>query len=350
MAYVRKTGMRSKRTYRRRPRAKTSKKGLTKTEKTQVKQIAKKVTNSLAESKYFATSGGLVSMLPSPVWKTAAIGGFVSEITTLAFTTGFNREKNLNGSIPYFYGKSIVDGSLIPMTELNLNRIFTDSDPVPVRRQSAIEGNLIRPSYAECKWLLERPQSTTTGNPLTGLPYTVRMIRVRPKSIKGAFQKVDPNLDLFLDQYNESFGVGTNNLTSSVLFNKQAFYMSKVNNRLYHVIEDKMFNVLPSSCSSDLGLSAAEQSFVVTQPNNTGNKCWTTRHNIGKELYYNEPNVVSSSNDDRQYPQTGFENEFVLFHFIGQGSPPLASGVEGDIGTADNIRLSARPVSTFKDI
>lgn len=349
MVYVKKRGMRSKRTTTRRPSTKT-RKGLTKTEKTQVKQIAKKVTNSLAESKYFSTSGGIVSIIPSPIWKTQAVGGFVSEITTLAFTTGFNREKNNSGSIPYFYGKSIVDGDPIAMTELNLNRIFTDSDPVLVRRQSAIEGNSIRPSYAECKWLLERPQSTTTGNSLAGLPYTVRMVRVRPKSLKGAYQKVDPNLDLFLDQYNEAYGVGTNNLTTSVLFNKQSFYMGKLNNRLYNIIEDKMFNMLPSSCTADLGLSATEQSYVVTQPNNTGNKCFTTKHNIGKELYYNEPNIVSATNEDRQYPQTGFENEFILFHFIGQGSPPLPVDQEGDIGTADNIRLSARPVSTFKDI
>lgn len=349
MVYVKKARMRSKRSYRSKPASK-SRKGLTKTEKTQVKQIAKKVTNSLAESKYFSTSGGIVSLLPSPIWKTQAVGGFISEITTLAFTTGFNREKNNSGSIPYFYGKNIVNGDPIAMTELNLNRIFTTADPVLVRRQSAIEGNSIRPSYAECKWLLERPQSTTTRDPLKGLPYTVRMIRVRPKSLKGAYQKVDPNVDLFLDQYNEAFGVGTNNLTNDVLFNKQSFYMSKLNNRLYNIIEDKMFNMLPSANSTDLGLSAAEQSFVVTQPNNTGNKCFTTKHNIGKELYYNEPNVVSGTNQDRQYPQTGFENEFILFHFIAQGSPPLPVGQEGNIGTADNITLSARPVSTFKDI
>jgi len=349
MVYVKKRGMRSKSTNRTKATAK-SRKGLTKVEKTQVKQIAKKVTNTLAESKYFATSGGIYSILPSPIWKTQAVGGYISEISTLAFTTGFNREKNNSGSIPYFYGKNIVNGDPIAMTELNLNRIFTDQDPVVVRRQSAIEGNSIRPSYAECKWLLERPQATTTANSLKGMPYTVRMIRVRPKPSKGTYQAVNPDKDLFLDQYNEAFGVGTNNLTNDVLFTKQSFYMSKINNRLYTVIEDKFFNMLPSSCTADVGLSATEQSYLVTQPNNTGNKCFTTKHNIGKELYYNEPNVLSSSNDDRQYPQTGFTNEFILFHFIAQGSPPLIVGQEGNIGIADNITLSARPVSTFKDI
>jgi hypothetical protein len=331
-------------------RPKASKKGLNKTEKKQVTKLAKKAVNSLAESKYFSTSGGIVSLQPAPIWRTSsAASGYNSEITCYGFTTGFNRSKTPESTSVYKYGVNNVTGAPVSMAALNLNRIFTTSATVTSRRQYAIEGNVIRPSYAECQWLLERPLSNTQTNDDAGLPYAIRMVRARPKSLKGSFQRQDPYTDLFLDQYNEAFGVGSGNLSTDVTFTKDDFYMSKVNNRLYSVIEDKIFTMLPTATSVNLSQDNTEAN-VVGQPDRSGNRVIKTKHNIGKELYYNEPNIVSSSNEDRQFPDTGFDNEFILFHIIAQGTAPLPVGQEGNIGSAFGITLSARPVSTFKDV
>ncbi len=341
MVYVRKTGMRTKRNYRRKSNYK-SRKGLSKTEKSQVKNIAKKTVNSLAESKYFSTSGGIISLVPKPM-RTTTGAAEKSEITCFGFTTGFNRSKSPpTTSNIYKYGVNPLTGELNDMIQLSLNRIFTINDPEASRQTQSIVGNSIRPSFAECKWLLERPQSQTSLDSLGGIPYTIRMIRVRPKALKGSYQKQDPGTDLFLDQYNEAYGVSSGNLTQTPNFKKLDFYLAKVNSRLYTVIEDKQFKMLPSSLhESELAL--------VNDTNNSGNRCFTTKHNIGKELYYNEPNILSSTNQDRQFPDTGFQNEFVLFRFIGQGTPALTQGQTTNIGYADNITLSCRPVSTFKD-
>lgn len=332
-------------------RRKYTKKGLTKVEKTQVKTIAKKAVNSLAESKYFETSGGITSLGPAPIWRTSsAPTGYNSEITCYGFTTGFNRSVDSAPSTTiYRYGVDNVTGATLPMSSLNMNRIFTTSDPVVARRQQAIEGNVIRPSFCECKWLLERPLSNTQTNPDSALPYAIRMIRVRPKALKGSYMKQNPYTDLFLDQYNEAFGVGTGNLSSGVLFAKSDFYMAKVNNRLYTCLEDKIFTMLPTATESNLGTGGLEAN-VVGQPDRGGNKVMTTKHNIGKEFYYNEPNIIASTNEDRQYPDTGFVPEFILFHVIGQGTQPLGVGQEAQIGSAFGVTLSARPVSTFKDV
>ena len=134
MVYVRKTGMRGKRATRRRVSSKTSKKGLTKTEKTQVKTIAQRAINSVAESKYFNVNGGILNYASVPVWQN---GGVNSEISCWGFTTGLRRD--YTNSAVYKWGVDPVNGNPVNMTSLNLNYLFRDSALPESRQQYSSE-------------------------------------------------------------------------------------------------------------------------------------------------------------------------------------------------------------------
>ena len=68
MPYVKRTGMRKRSYARSTGRKNYVKKGLTKVEKTQVKNIAKRAVNTMVESKYFDTSQ-VFNLIPNPIWK-----------------------------------------------------------------------------------------------------------------------------------------------------------------------------------------------------------------------------------------------------------------------------------------
>ena len=335
-------GYRKKRTIRK--KRTNGKKALNKVEKTQVKNIAKNVVNSIAETKYFATSAVVNKLVPNPLW---SVSSGVSEISCLGFTTGKSQASATSPSprVGFTYGVGLVSGNETAMTSLDMNKIFTNFDPVESRRQQQIIGNSVRPSYAECQWYLERPQTDVTSNPLPGTAIQVRMIRVRARTLKGANQPINPKLDLFLDQYNEPFGVQTVSSTGTPIFGNYEFQMAKVNTRRYSCLEDKTFSLTPTSITNDF--AGAPSYNQVNYASLGGTKKIKTTHKIGKELYYSQPNANSSpTNNYDQYPDTGFEPEFVLFHFQTVGQPIAVA----QRTNTDNINITARPVSTFKDI
>jgi len=319
------------------PRRKTSKKGLTKVEKKQVSTIAKRAVRSEAESKYFNVNGGIRNYAPVVANQ---VGGVNSEIGMWGFTTGLRRDTT---NAIYKWGQDPVNGNITSMTSLNLNYLFRDSALPSSRQQYSLEGQTCRPSYNEVQWLLERPQSNTITDPSKGVPYKVRMIRLVPRALKASYQIIDPRTDCFLDNVNEAFGPSSLDSTGAAIFNLREFHLAKVNSRRYRVLEDTTFTMLPSSTMTDTfdpNLATA-QSSVIGQPSSSGCKIIKTKHNIGKELHWADPNSIASALD--QYPDTGFEPEFVLF-MIGA----LGGITAGDL--SDNIRISARPVSTFKDM
>ena len=145
-----------KRTTRSRARPKTSKKGLTLKEKTQVKAIAKRAVNSMAESKYFNVAKGLGELGFASAWRTS--GGVQSEIGVLGFTTGERKDvNNIGAKETWYYGVEPQNGNAVKMESLECNRIYTsDQDQSSDKPQYQIEGHTIRPSYCETSWLLNR--------------------------------------------------------------------------------------------------------------------------------------------------------------------------------------------------
>ena len=313
-------------------------KGLNKTEVKQVRSIAKNQVNSMAESKYFATNANIAQQVAVPAWRNGSIN---SEIGVFGYTTGLQKSINSDGATAtYRYGANASSGSQVSMSSLDLNRVFTDSNSAPQRASYAVVGSSIRPAYNECQWLIDRVQGNVTTDEEKGLPYKVRIIRVSPRALKGTFQESDPRDDLFLDQYNEPFGIRTTNAGGQNVFGQYEYYMAKVNSRRYKVISDKFMTILPTGAVSNLSTDDVQ----ITDVNN-GLRRMKTKHSIGKELFYTAPNDSSDTNN--QFPDTGFTPEFVLFHVLAQGNAETNSD---NRGTASLVKISARPVSTFKDM
>ena len=333
-----------KRTYGRRTTTKSSKKGHTKTERTQTRQIAKSVVNKMAESKYFNTSRDIGELALNAAWWTSAT--VQSEIGVLGFTTGFEKQVDAAGSTQaYKYGVNPANGSAKNMESLELNRVFDLGQGAPLD-QNAVVGNTIRPAYAETNWLLNRIAGSTTqfNDIANGCKYNVRLIRCRPRPVKGSFQQVRPDKDLFLDQSNHEFGIDTISSGSRV-FNPFEFMLAKANSRKYQILEDTTFSMGPAGTYVDVGLGAGEIAYDVKNPESSSCKVIKRTHKLGKELYYASPNDVSTSQN--QYPQDGFQPEFVLFHVWASGNPQTAITAR----TAPQLlRVSCRPVSTFKDM
>lgn len=333
-----------KRAYGRSARPKSNKKGLTKTEQKQTRKIAKAVVNKMAESKYFNVSREIGEKEFNAAWWSS--GTLQSEIAVLGFTTGFEKAVDAAGSTQsYKYGVNPANGNAINMESLELNRVFDESEGQPLA-QYAVEGNTIRPAYAETNWLLNRLAGNTEqfGDLAKGCDYKVRLIRCKPRPTKGSFNSVRPENDLFLDQSNHEFGINT--ISSGLrVFNPFEFMLAKSNSRKYQILEDTTFTMGSAGNYVDLGLGAGEVAYNMQAPQTSACKTLKRKHSLGKELYYNQPNSTTTSQN--QYPQDGFHQEFVLFHVWASGNPQTVNTART---APTQLRLSCRPVATFKDI
>lgn len=337
MAYSRKRKARKPKntTKKRRP-------GLNKVEKKQVKSIAKSTVNKLAETKYFNVAS-MNRITAAAAWN---IIGDQSDVAVYGYSTGKNRQTTLSGASSIMkYGQSTVDGSDISLTNLNMNRIFLkDEGPDEKLRAFCIEGQTLRPSFNECKWYMNYVAQNTDANPQAGLPYRLRIVKVSPRALKGSFQPVDPEQDLFLDQNNQPFGIQTGVVGGTPKFTREQFHLAKVNSRRYHVSMDKFCIIHPSSTYNTNGTEFGDVT-MVTSLANKGFFEMTTKHKIGTELFYPKGATGGEVNDS--YPDTGFEPEYVFIHAIALGDDNVTSAQRV---TPLGMLVTARPVSTFKDI
>ncbi len=312
---------------------------LSKAARSEVRKIAKKEDAKSTESKYFNTNPNLDQTASASAWRQSS--EVQSEVAVYGYTTGLNRARIDNGDTVtqtiYKYGVNTATGAEVDMLSLDLNKCFASGNSLPTRSSQSVEGTQCRPHFNEVQWLLNRVQGDVTANKDNGLVYKVRMIRVSPNVKKGTYITIDPKMDLFLDQYNEHFGIQT--VKSSVnVFTQFECMLAKVNTRRYKVISDKMFTIKPSN------LAILDSVYTVPVVND-GLKKIRTRHKIGKKFYYENPNDPDASKFN-QYPTTGFKNEFILFHVVALGNPNVSVN---DRVTPGLLNITARPVSTFKD-
>ena len=340
---------RKQRDMRRRPRrsagsAASSKKGLTKTEKKQVSTIAKKAVLNLAESKYFNVRGVALEVVNS-AWN---ISTDYSDVGVWGYTTGYNRQTNQGSETEVMrYGVSTVDGTEISMTNLRMNRVFLPDDTDETMRAFAVEGLTCRPAFNECQWFINHVAQSTDVDAMKALQYRLRMVRVTSRPVKGSFQDVDPQNDLFLDQYNQSFGIATTNEAGTVAqFTREQFHLAKVNSRKYRVLQDKFYTVAPAAFYADVfGSGSTSASVYQVSANAPGCMTLTTKHSIGKELFYARSNTPDESLE--MYPTAGFTPEYILWHVIALGDNSTASAGRA---TPLGMTICPRPVSTFKDV
>jgi hypothetical protein len=281
----------------------------------QVKKIAKSVIYKEAESKYFQTADH------SERAPDVAHSG--SDMCVLGFTTGDDLDA-VAGST-YQYGTQ-------NMRALNVHRVF-DRSSSGADAYLSLEGFYATPTFCQSRFLIERT-ITNSGSgavPAQTLPFYCRVLRLVPRPRKSSNQSVQPNVDAFMDEQGQPTGVFNST------FNKLKLITYKVNTRKYIVKGDHKFLMNTPMNHNELAISAGTQN-VVVNPN--GMKTMNFIHDIGKKLFYKEPDAGSSPN----YPTSGFKNEFILFHFQTVGDNT------GTRNIANNVRISVNAVSSFKDI
>jgi len=283
-----------------------------------VKTIAKSVVLSTAESKYFNTEGAQYNTELTPFYTQPT-----EVMTCLGFCTGSINDPT---GTTYQYG----EGS---MKTLNMNRLYGANASEPYN-QFALDGLYCTPAFAQSRFFIERTAqdfSNAAVNPNRACPYYVRILRIQPRPVKTSNQDVTPELDAFLDVQGLATGV------SQTGFSKLDLVTLKPNTRKYKVIQDikYLMNAPLQSTLIDIGSGS---NVVTTQPE-ANMRTFNFTHDIGKKLFYDEPGPGSVV-----YPTTGFKNEFILFHFQAVCDD---SGIR--VG-ANEVRISANAVSTFKDV
>lgn len=314
----------SKRRAGRKPAAKSKPKrgGLNKTEVKQTKQIAKRVLNQNSESKYFdvrtisqLSGAGQAGIIPTPARL------LYPQLYVVGFAAG---EADVNNSV-LTYGQNTIEA-------IHHGRIHPDGQA----QNQDIEGQYVRPSLSITTFDIQR---IITGSDLSletarnMCPFMVRVLRLCPKPRKGSSQNLDPERDAFLDQNNQETGVADST------FEHYELLLLKANTKKYTVKGDMRFMLNPPLTTTEVGTGNASfpTSHDVGNISTNIHRQMTFKHDIGKRLFYENPNVRSN-------PTDGFKNEYILFHII-----PVGTGNLGDI-IPSTVRFCAKAVSTFKDV
>lgn len=307
-----------KRTYGKKKYAKKSKKTVS---KKQVKTIVKTVMNNQLESKYFNTTT-INQLTQSP--NLVRTGG---RMGCLGFAIGTGRINEYGAIMSYGV---LENGAGSPVTALNCARVFTDSTQESAQPQFHLEGNYANPALCRTEWILQRPMintSTSRDAAKKALPMFIRMIRVSPRILKYGDVSIDPQRDLFVDQYGQATGVAQGG------FDELEIQMFKINSRKYSVLEDKQL-ILNTPMTTSL-FNIDDGNTQVTNLGNTSRTHFTRNHKQPAKLYYK-----SLENQ----PSAGQSNEFIFFHFM------LLGGYEQyNLTTRAEIDVYCKPVATFKD-
>lgn len=313
-----KKGRRKTNTSRKRTKPKA---GLNKTETNQVKAIAKRTVMSNAESKYFNSTpmGTLKRLLPleSRTGANTSVRGF-------AVGTG------VLGGTPTEIMYGVSGGATVAIDDLNMCRLFSGVASSPYE-QNVLEGSYCAPSMCKSEWTLTYPYINTTANETGATPIYVRVIRVKPRRVKYSDVVIQPRTDLFLDQYGASTGV------SDTTFNDMELQNYAVNRRKYEVIQDSIRVLLPTMTVATLAIS--DGNTLSTDVENKRNEWkFTLNHKQPSKLYYEDATTTGVQ------PKAGQSAEMIFFHFCNMGINGSATQ------NGDEIRITCKPCSTFKDI
>lgn len=305
-------------------RKRPAKKGLTKTEVKQTKKIAERVLNTKTESKYFRCVGmGDLNDngLGQPLYPARSS---YNQMYVLGYSTATGAR--LDGISTYKYG--ISGAATKSIQALGMARTFGADETNDELVGNALDGNYATPSMASTEWniqrLFDQVSSETTSKDVA--PYFVRIVRLVPRPKKGSYQDVDPETDAFLDEFSRETGVLASTFTNYEL------QMLKLNTKKYQVKADIKFMMTPAVIFNE---SAPD--YQATVAPGTHQKFLSFRHDIGKRLYYDNPEGTG-------YPTDGMKQEFILFHVchIGLGNSASSNQPNG-------LRLGCKAVSTFKD-
>ncbi|AJP36375.1 putative capsid protein [Avon-Heathcote Estuary associated circular virus 8] len=301
------------------PKAKRG--GLNKTEVKQTRAIAKRVINSNAESKYFdvrtidqlSGSGG-VGIVPTPA----------RLAYTQLYVQGFAVGENTIGGTALTYGQTVIE-------PINHGRIHPSGNS----DNQNLEGQYAMPSLSITTFDIQRVIQTsdlTLDLARNQTPFMVRVLRLVPRPQKGSSQGLDPANDAFVNESNQETGVADSG------FEHYQLLFLKANSKKYQVKQDFRMVLNPPLSTTEVAMqgNAGSTAYSVANISNNFHRQMTFKHDIGKKLFYDNP-------QSRSHPTDGFKNEFILFHII-----PLGTANDGGI-LPTSVRIAAKAVSTFKD-
>ncbi|AXF52711.1 MAG: putative capsid protein [Cressdnaviricota sp.] len=327
-------------------------KGLTKTERSQVKKIAESTISNVAEAKYMNAQ---IHLGDRPVRSTLG----PSRVGVLAYSTSLS---NTADGIQLTYGYA-PNNAQIPIKELKMLRPFVPATGNAQTDNYALVGRECKPKHAECKWRFSREISemlnviTASGyvtdiqtppiNLAQNLPIIFRMIRVNPKQSQTNIL-CDPKEDLFLDRFNNAIGV------DSGTFDDTELLTYRTNRRRYNVLEDKFFRV-QNGLTIQWQRVAAPTGSTALQPiiSNTNANCeklLTTNHQLTRtkhgSVFYDSPEATQL-----EAPSSGHKREFVLIHAMYAGAEAFFDGEPTANPTfPDDVKITASPLCKFTDV
>lgn len=312
------------------------KQGLNKVEKNQVKAII----NRKAESKYFKTA-----LFASPEgMKLQTNVADESHIECKAFVGGYATMEGVAST----YGFASVGGAQASITPLNLFRTFqattvnVDGTVTAGDEQKyevfIPEGRKCSPTFCQTKMRIFRDTVNTNSDDKAemSVPYYYRVIRVIPKRQKFTDTEIDPQTDLFLDNFGEGIGIYSSGDAYTPAFQRFELMSSKINTRRYTVLDDIKFQLLPPTSTSN-GFDEFDGRLVSTI-NQRGAKMITFNHRKPKTLYY-DGNYQETTGTQ---PLTNNSQELIFVHacMLGTDSPNINLQTKVDV----------KVVSMFKDI
>lgn len=322
--------------------AAVAKSGLNKLEKKQVSAIVLRK----AESKYFKTT-----LFGSPqALKLQTNVADASVIEVLGLSVGKHEQEQMTGT----YGYGTTGGAAATNLSLNVFRTFwapdinTEVDPptttggdVQKYRSFIPDGRKVAPSFTQTKIRIFRESVNTNSDDKAKManPYYYRVIRVKPKKLRFTDVDFDPNLDLFLDNYGEAYGIYSGGDGYVPQFQRWELMTSKINSRRYEVMDDIGFTLMPPTTTSNgWEGSGTFNGRAVTEASRGSDKIITFNHKAPKTLYYDGKYELISSCQ----PLAGNSEELVFIHgcMIGDDAPNINMQHKVDI----------KVVSTFKDI
>jgi hypothetical protein len=292
---------------------------LTKTQKSEVKVIAKNAVKDEAEKKYM-NCARITAVRPYRANTPGNIG-------VIAFS---NSVSTVSDGTQLHYGIADGTGAPEPIKELKMMRPYVGVTGDAQTDNYAIEGRECKPSSARVKWRMSRDignilDSTTSNtinpaNLATNLPVIVRMIRVNPKVGQNNI-RCDPEEDLFVTEYNNNIGINSAN------FDETELLMYRINKRRYNVVEDKFFRIQNALTLSYQLSWKGESYYQMPQITNTNANCeklYTTNHMLtskkGGSLFYDAPDVSTL-----EAPSSGHKREYIFYHFVYAGAETFLS-------------------------
>lgn len=335
-------------------------KGLSKTERTQVKKIAAATISDVAEDKYMNCQRYIgVKPVASTIGPT--------RVSVLGFSSSLTNTAN-GGQLYYGYDNNNV---AVNMNEQKMLRPFVPATGSAQTDAYGVVGRECKPKSARCKWRFSRDISEMLDNTSASgyntqeyepsldlcqnLPIICRMIQVTPKQTQTNVL-CDPRYDVFLDDKNNSTGVDTGDFDDTELLTY------RINRRRYNVVGDKFFRIQNGltfqwqrSILSHGGDGANSQTRMVLQPliTNTNPNCEkliTTYPQLTMKkhgsVFYDEPEVSSL-----EAPSAGHKRTFTLLHFMYAGAEVfLDREATAEPTFPTDIKVSASPLVKFTDV